>query len=55
MAKNFVAEIVADRTRRNPEFRRLLKEAEDRLALARKLAPMREKRQLSQTVVAEGA
>jgi DNA-binding transcriptional regulator YiaG len=52
MAKDFVAEIVTDRTRRNPEFPRLLKEAEDRLALARKLAAMREKKQLSQTVVA---
>ncbi|HTQ44941.1 MAG TPA: helix-turn-helix transcriptional regulator [Polyangiaceae bacterium] len=52
MAKDFVAEIVADRTRRNPEFPRLLKEAEDRLALARKLAAMREKKRLSQTVVA---
>lgn len=52
MAKDFVAEIVADRTRRNPEFPRLLKEAEDRLALARKLAAMREKKRLSQTLVA---
>ena len=52
MAKDFVAEIVADRTQRNPEFPRLLKEAEDRLALARKLAAMREKKRLSQTVVA---
>jgi len=52
MAKDFVAEIVADRTRRNPEFPGLLKEAEDRLALARKLAAMREKKRLSQTVVA---
>src|SRR5579884_1785672 len=52
MAKDFVAEIVAERTRRNPEFPRLLKEAEDRLALARKLAAMREKKHLSQTVVA---
>ena len=52
MPKDFVAEIVADRTRRNPEFPRLLKEAEDRLALARKLAAMREKKRLSQTVVA---
>jgi DNA-binding transcriptional regulator YiaG len=52
MVRDFVAEIVADRTRRNPEFPRLLKEAEDRLALARKLAAMREKKRLSQTVVA---
>lgn len=52
MVKDFVAEIISDRTRRNPEFPRLLKEAEDRLALARKLSAVREKKRLSQTVVA---
>lgn len=52
MTKDFVAEIVEERTRRNPGFPLLLKEAEDRRALARKLAALREKKRLSQTVVA---
>ena len=52
MAKDFLAEIVADRTRRNPQFPELVAEAEVRRKLARKLATLREKKALSQTVVA---
>ncbi len=39
MAKDFLAEIVAERTRRNPEFPDLVAEAGARRALARKLSP----------------
>lgn len=52
MAKDFLAEIVTERTRRNPEFPGLVAEAETRRQLARKLALLREKKSLSQTVVA---
>ena len=52
MARDFLAEIVAERTSRNPEFPRLVTEAEARKRLARKLAAMREKKHLSQTIVA---
>ena len=52
MVKDFVAEIVAERTRKNPEFPGLVAEAEARRKLARKLAKLREKKELSQTVVA---
>lgn len=52
MAKDFLAEIVTERTRRNPEFPGLVAEAETRRKLARKLAVLREKKALSQTVVA---
>jgi ribosome-binding protein aMBF1 (putative translation factor) len=52
MAKDFLAEIVADRARRNPQFPELVAEAEVRRKLARKLAGLREKKALSQTVVA---
>jgi ribosome-binding protein aMBF1 (putative translation factor) len=52
MANDFVAEIVAERTARNPEFPRLVAEDEERRRLARRLAELREKRALSQTVVA---
>lgn len=52
MAKEFVAEIVKERTSRNPEFPRLVAEAEARRKIARKLLAIREKRELSQTVVA---
>ena len=52
MAKDFLAEIVDERTARNPEFPRLLAEAEARRKLARKLTTLREKKSLSQTVVA---
>ncbi len=52
MAKDFLAEIVHERTRRNPAFPNLVREAEARRKLARRLANLREKRSLSQTVVA---
>jgi DNA-binding transcriptional regulator YiaG len=52
MAKDFLAEIVSERTRRNPEFPKLVEEAEERRRFARKLAAIREKQSLSQTVVA---
>lgn len=52
MAKDFLAEIVTERTRANPAFPRLVAEAETRRKLARKLALLREKKSLSQTVVA---
>ncbi len=52
MAKDFLAEVIHERTRRNPAFPDLVKEAEARRKLARKLAHLREKKALSQTVVA---
>jgi DNA-binding transcriptional regulator YiaG len=52
MAKDFVAEIIAERTRNNPGFPRLVAEAEARRKLARRLAAIRERRALSQTMVA---
>jgi DNA-binding transcriptional regulator YiaG len=52
MAKDFLAEIVDERTRRNPAFPNLVVEAEARRKLARKLASLREKKALSQTTVA---
>ena len=50
--KDFLAELVDERTARNPSFPRLVAEAEVRRKLARKLASLREKKSLSQTVVA---
>jgi hypothetical protein len=50
--KDFLVEIVSERTKRNPEFPRLVAEAEARRKLARKLAALREGKALSQTVVA---
>ncbi len=52
MAKDFLAEIVDSRSARNPNFARLVAEAEARRTLATKLAAWREKAHLSQTVVA---
>ena len=52
MAKDFLAEIIDERTRRNPGFPDMVAEAEQRRELARKLATLREKKSLSQTVVA---
>lgn len=52
MAKDFLREIVDERTRHNPEFPALVAEAEERRKFARKLATLREKKALSQTVVA---
>jgi ribosome-binding protein aMBF1 (putative translation factor) len=52
MARDFIEEIVADRTERNAAFPRLVAEAEARRKLARRLVMLREKKALSQTVVA---
>jgi len=52
MAKDFLNEIIEERTVRNPRFPDLVAEAERRRALARKLAEQRQARGLSQTVVA---
>ena len=52
VAKDFLEEIVTKRTRKNAAFPRLVAEAEVRRRLARKLAALREKKSLSQTVVA---
>lgn len=52
MPKDFLAELIADRTRQNPEFPSMMAEAETRRKLARRLAKLREKKELSQTVVA---
>ena len=52
MAKDFLAEIVDERTRKNSAFPDLVREAEARRKLARRLAALREKKALSQTVVA---
>ena len=52
VAKDVLAEIVDERTRKNPAFPDLVREAEARRKLARKLAALREKKALSQTVVA---
>jgi DNA-binding transcriptional regulator YiaG len=52
MAKDFVREIIDERTRRNPGFPLMVAEAEERRKVARKLAALREKKALSQTVVA---
>ncbi len=52
MPVDFLDEIEAQRTERNPKFPSLVAEALWRRKLARKLTKLREKRALSQTVVA---
>jgi ribosome-binding protein aMBF1 (putative translation factor) len=52
MAKDFLTEIIDDRTRKNPGFPGLVAEADARRKLARKLTKRREAKALSQTVVA---
>jgi DNA-binding transcriptional regulator YiaG len=52
MAKDFLSEVVDARTQRNPEFSRLVVEAEARRKFAKKLTALREKKALSQTLVA---
>lgn len=52
MAKDFLDEIVAERTRRNPSFPDLVSEATRRRELARQLADQRRASGLSQTIVA---
>ena len=52
MAKDFLKEMVAARSAKNRQFPRLVAEAEYRRKVAKRLASKREKRGLSQTVVA---
>ena len=52
MARDFLDEIVAARTKRSAAFARLVEEAEFRRKAARQLVVQREKLELSQTVVA---
>lgn len=52
MAKDFLDELIEERTRRNPAFPDLVAEAEQRRALARKLVEQRKAKGVSQTVVA---
>jgi len=52
MAKDFLTEVIEGRTAKNPAFPRLVAEAEARRKLARKLAALRERKALSQTIVA---
>lgn len=52
MGKDFLAEIVDERTAKNPAFPHLVAEAVARRKVARKLAALRMKKALSQTVVA---
>lgn len=52
MPKDFLDEIIAERTGKNPEFPRLVAEAEARRRVARVLTAVREKLGVSQTLVA---
>ena len=52
MHRDFLDEIVGRRSSRSPGFPRLVEEAEFRRKAARQLASQREKKGLSQTVVA---
>ena len=52
MARDFLAEIVAERTAKNATFPNLVAEAEARRKLAHRLAKLRQKKSLSQTIVA---
>jgi hypothetical protein len=52
MARDFLDEVIFERSRKNPRFPDLVAEAEQRRALARSLAAKREAGGLSQTVVA---
>lgn len=52
MAKDLISEIVSERSAKNPQFRGMVAEAESRRRIARRLAGKRERKGLSQTVVA---
>ena len=52
MARDFLHEIEDERTSGNPDFPRLVAEAAWRRKLARKLVTLRERKKLTQTVVA---
>ncbi len=49
---DFLDELIAERTARNPDFPKLLEAAERRQALLKGLASVREKRRQSQTAIA---
>ncbi len=50
--RDFLAEIVAERTEANAAFPKLVAEADVRRKLARRLATLREEKSFSQTIVA---
>lgn len=52
VAKDFLDEIIRDRTKRNPQFPELVEAATRTRALIRSLADLRQKLGLSQTLVA---
>lgn len=52
MTNDFLEEIIVEGKRKDPEFRQRVAEAVMRRKLARKLASVRERKKLSQTVVA---
>ena len=52
MKRDFLDEVVAERTRRSSAFPTLVAEATIRRKLARRLVDVREKKQLTQTIVA---
>ena len=52
MPRDFLTEIVNERTAKNAKFPTLVTEAEERRKFARRLARLREEKALSQTVVA---
>lgn len=52
MAKDFLDEIVGERTRRNPAFSDLVAEATRRRELAHRLVQQRKAKGLSQTIIA---
>lgn len=52
MARDFVAELISERSKKNPRFPDLVAEATRRRVFARALAASRERLGLSQTVVA---
>jgi DNA-binding transcriptional regulator YiaG len=52
MTRDFLDEMIAQRTRKNPRFPDLVAEAERRLVVAQALAGRRQRLRLSQTMVA---
>jgi ribosome-binding protein aMBF1 (putative translation factor) len=52
MRKDFLAEMMESRRAKNADFPRLVEQAEQRRKIARRLVAKREKRGLSQTIVA---
>jgi ribosome-binding protein aMBF1 (putative translation factor) len=52
MTNDFVREVIEERSARNPRFRQLVSEADERRRVAKRLAAARRRRRLSQTVIA---